>query len=66
MSDAVASLQGSGHAYPPKSLAGSLIGSARVLTTGILELTQFTDRELKDLGISRNEIDVVARQNAAS
>jgi uncharacterized protein YjiS (DUF1127 family) len=66
MSDAVASLQGSGHAYPPKTLAGALIGSARVLTTGILELTQFTDRELEDLGISRYEIDLVAHRNAVS
>jgi uncharacterized protein YjiS (DUF1127 family) len=32
----------------------------------IRELKQFTDRELEDLGISRNEIDVAARHNAAS
>ena len=32
----------------------------------IRELMQFTDPELGDLGISRNEIDVIARQIAAS
>jgi uncharacterized protein YjiS (DUF1127 family) len=32
----------------------------------IRELIQFTDRELEDLGISRYEIDAIARQNAAS
>jgi uncharacterized protein YjiS (DUF1127 family) len=32
----------------------------------IRELTQFSDRELEDLGISRYEIDVTARQNAVS
>jgi uncharacterized protein YjiS (DUF1127 family) len=32
----------------------------------IRELMQFTDRELEDLGISRDEIDAIARQNAAS
>jgi uncharacterized protein YjiS (DUF1127 family) len=32
----------------------------------IRELTQFTDRELEDLGISRYEIDAIARQNVAS
>ncbi|PVE21536.1 hypothetical protein DC522_26135 [Microvirga sp. KLBC 81] len=32
----------------------------------IRELMQFTDRELEDLGISRYEIDVIARQNAVS
>lgn len=32
----------------------------------IRELTQFTDRELEDLGITRYKIDVIARQNAVS
>jgi uncharacterized protein YjiS (DUF1127 family) len=32
----------------------------------IRELLQFTDRELEDLGISRYEIDAIARQNAVS
>lgn len=32
----------------------------------IRELMQFTDRELEDLGISRYEIDAIARQTAAS
>jgi uncharacterized protein YjiS (DUF1127 family) len=32
----------------------------------IRELTQFSNRELEDLGISRYEIDVTARQNAVS
>ncbi|WP_084731739.1 DUF1127 domain-containing protein [Microvirga vignae] len=32
----------------------------------IRELMQFTDRELEDLGISRYEIDVIARQSAVS
>jgi uncharacterized protein YjiS (DUF1127 family) len=30
------------------------------------ELMQFSERELADLGLSRNEIDVIARQNAVS
>jgi uncharacterized protein YjiS (DUF1127 family) len=32
----------------------------------VRELMQFTDRELVDLGISRYEIDAIARQNAVS
>ncbi len=32
----------------------------------VRELMQFTDRELEELGISRNEINVIARQNVAS
>ena len=32
----------------------------------VRELMQFSDRELEDLGISRNEIDLIARQTAAS
>ena len=32
----------------------------------IRELMRFTDRELKDFGISRYEVDVIARQNAVS
>ena len=32
----------------------------------IRELMQFTDRELADLGISRNDIDAVARQTAVA
>ena len=32
----------------------------------VRELMQFSDRELEDLGVSRFEIDVVARQHAAS
>ncbi len=32
----------------------------------VRELMQFSDRELGDLGISRSEIDVIARQNGAS
>ena len=32
----------------------------------IRELTQFSNRELEDLGISRYKIDVTARQNATS
>ncbi len=30
----------------------------------IRELMQFTDRELADLGISRDEIDAIARRHA--
>ena len=32
----------------------------------VRELMQFSDRELDDLGISRGEIDLIARQNAVS
>jgi uncharacterized protein YjiS (DUF1127 family) len=32
----------------------------------VRELMQFSDRELDDLGILRNEINVIARQNVAS
>ncbi len=32
----------------------------------IRELTQFSNRELEELGISRYEINVTARQNAVS
>jgi uncharacterized protein YjiS (DUF1127 family) len=32
----------------------------------IRELMQFSDRELEELGISRYEIEAIARQNAAS
>jgi uncharacterized protein YjiS (DUF1127 family) len=32
----------------------------------VRDLMQFSDRELDDLGISRDEIDVIARQNVAS
>lgn len=32
----------------------------------IRELMQLSDRELDDLGISRNDIDAIARQSAGS
>lgn len=32
----------------------------------VRELSPLSDRLLEDLGISRNEIDVIARQNAVS
>jgi uncharacterized protein YjiS (DUF1127 family) len=32
----------------------------------VRQLIQFTDRELQDLGISRNEIDFITRQNPVS
>ncbi|QRM33750.1 DUF1127 domain-containing protein [Microvirga sp. VF16] len=32
----------------------------------IRELMQLSDRELDDLGISRNDIDAIARQSVAS
>lgn len=32
----------------------------------VRELMQFSDRELQDLGVSRNDIDVIARQAAVS
>jgi uncharacterized protein YjiS (DUF1127 family) len=32
----------------------------------VRDLMQFSDRELDDLGISRDEINVIARQNVAS
>ena len=39
----------------------SKIRSFRLHRENIRELMQFTDRELEDLGISRYEVDVIAR-----
>jgi uncharacterized protein YjiS (DUF1127 family) len=43
-----------------------ILSKIRAYRETVRELMQFSDRELDDLGISRGEIDLIARQNAAS
>ncbi len=48
------------------ALTPSKIRANRRYRETVRDLMQFSDRELDDLGISRNEINVIARQNVAS